>query len=50
MLTKFALLDKEKSAFGLDSILPNAKGYKQVANRFIARVYTVLGKCYPPVE
>ena len=47
---KFALLNKEKYAFGLDGIHPNAKGYKQVANLFIARMNTVLGKSYPPAE
>jgi hypothetical protein len=47
---KFVLLDKEKTAFGLDGIHPNAKGYKQVANLFITRMNAVLNKTYPTVE
>ena len=45
----FPLLDPEHSAFSLDGVHPNAKGYQQVANTYIDAINSAMGKNYPHV-
>ncbi|MDB5106427.1 MAG: GDSL-like Lipase/Acylhydrolase [Fibrobacteres bacterium] len=45
--SKFALFDPLHSAFSLDGIHPNSKGYKEVANYFLSVINKTLGTSYP---
>ena len=45
----FPLLDPAHSAFSLDGVHPNAKGYQQVANVYIDAINSALGKNYSHV-
>ena len=48
---KYPLVDATgQSAFSLDGIHPNAKGYKEVAKLFLEVINTTLGKTYPMPE
>jgi lysophospholipase L1-like esterase len=42
----FPLLDTAHTAFSLDGIHPNAKGYKEVAKLYITVIDSVMGKSY----
>jgi hypothetical protein len=46
---KFPLFDPEHSAFSLDGVHPNSKGYKEVANLNIDAINSALNKSYKHV-
>lgn len=46
LTAKFPLLDPTNSAFSLDGIHPNSKGYKELAKLFAEVINTTLGKSY----
>lgn len=48
--SKFVLLDPSQTAFSLDGIHPNTKGYKHVTNLFIDAINSALSKNYAKVE
>jgi hypothetical protein len=48
--SKFILLDPKQTAFSLDGIHPNAKGYKEVTNLFIKTINATLDTRYPEMQ
>jgi len=46
LTASFPLLDSAHSAFSLDGIHPNAKGYKEVAKLYLSVIDSTLGKTY----
>lgn len=47
LTSNFILVDPNRTAFSLDGVHPNAKGYKEVTNLFIATINRTLNTSYP---
>jgi lysophospholipase L1-like esterase len=45
--SNFILVDPGRTAFSLDGVHPNAKGYREVTNLFISTINRTLNKSYP---
>lgn len=50
LTSKYPLMDPTNTAFSLDGIHPNAKGYKHVTNLFIETINSALGKSYTKLD